>query len=135
MSLKLRRKYYQDFKRNAVLLCAEPGRSVTQVAESLGINKDLLYRWRREYHRAKGQYVFPGNGVEALTPDQKRIRELEKKLRDTEMERSILKKPWASSAGHRNEVSIHERSPLRIYDEEDVPGIKNIHERFLPLGE
>ncbi len=92
MSSQPRRKYDQDFKRNAVLLCAEPGRSVTQVAENLGINKDLLYRWRREYHKANGQYVFPGNGVEALTPDQKRIRELEKKLKDTKMERDILKK-------------------------------------------
>ncbi|MCP4346494.1 MAG: transposase [Desulfobacterales bacterium] len=55
MSSKPRRKYDSDFKRNAVLLCAEPGRSVTQVAESLGINKDLLYRWWREYHRANGQ--------------------------------------------------------------------------------
>ena len=95
MSSKPRRKFDQDFKRNAVLLCSEPGRSVTGVAENLGIGKDLLYRWRREYHRASGQYVFPGNGVEALTPNQKRIRELEKKLRDTEMERDILKKAMA----------------------------------------
>ncbi len=95
MSLKTRRKYDQDFKRNAVLLCAEPGRSVAEVADNLGIKKDLLYRWRREYHMANGQYVFPGNGVEALTPDRKRIRELEKKLRDTEMERDILKKATA----------------------------------------
>ncbi len=95
MNLKPRRKYDQDFKRNAVLLCAEPGRTVLEVAENLGINKDVLYRWRREYHRANGQYVFPGNGVEALTPEQKRIRELEKKLRDTEMERDILKKAMA----------------------------------------
>ncbi len=84
MSLKPRRKYDQDFKRNAVLLCSEPGRSVAEVAENLGIKKDLLYRWRREYHLANGQYVFPGNGVEALHPDQKQIRELEKKLIDTE---------------------------------------------------
>ncbi len=79
-----RRKFDQDFKTNAVLLCTEPGRSVVEVAKNLGIGKDLLYRWRREYHRANGQYVFPGNGVEALTPDQKRIRELEKKLRGIE---------------------------------------------------
>ena len=72
MNSKPRRKYDQDFKRNAVLLCSEPGKSVTQVAENLGITKDLLYRWRREYHRTHGQYVFPGNGIEALTPDQKR---------------------------------------------------------------
>lgn len=95
MSSEPRRKFDQDFKRNAVLLCAEPGRSVVEVASNLGIGKDLLYRWRREYHRANGQYVFPGNGVEALNPDQKRIRELEKKLRDTEMERDILKKATA----------------------------------------
>jgi len=95
MNSEPRRKFDQDFKRNAVLLCAEPGRSVVDVAENLGINKDLLYRWRREYHMANGQYVFPGNGIEALTPDQKRIRELEKKLRDTEMERDILKKAMA----------------------------------------
>ncbi|MCP4718279.1 MAG: transposase [Desulfobacteraceae bacterium] len=95
MNLKPRRKYDRDFKRNAVLLCSEPGKSVTQVAENLDITKDLLYRWRREYHRANGQYVFPGNGIEALTPDQKRIRELEKKLKDTEMKRNILKKAMA----------------------------------------
>ena len=76
-------------KRNAVLLCAEPGCTVVDAAENLGINKDLLYRWRREYHRANGQYVFPGNGLEALTPNQKRIRELEKKLRDTEDEEDV----------------------------------------------
>ena len=43
-----RRKYDQDFKRNAVLLCSESGRTVKKVAENLGIAKDLLYRWRRE---------------------------------------------------------------------------------------
>ncbi len=99
MSSQPRRKFDQDFKKNAVLLCAESGRSVVEVAKNLGIGKDLLYRWRREYHRANGQYVFPGNGVEALNTDQKRIWELEKKLRDTEMERDILKKAMAILTG------------------------------------
>jgi transposase-like protein len=92
MSVQKRRKFDRDFKRNAVLLTSEPGRTVSSVAENLGINKDLLYRWRREYHKGNGKYSFPGNGREALTPDQERIRELEKKLKDTEMERDILKK-------------------------------------------
>ncbi len=47
-----RKKYDQDFKRNAVLLYPEPGRTVTEVAENLGIAKEILYRWRREYHMA-----------------------------------------------------------------------------------
>jgi len=90
-----RRKYDRDFKRNAVLLCSEPGRTVKKVAENLGVAKDLLYRWRREYHLSNGKPAFTGNGVEALTEEQKRIRKLEKKLRETEMERDILKKAMA----------------------------------------
>jgi len=93
--MNTRRKYDRDFKRNTVLLCAEPGRTVAEVAENLGISKDLLYRWRREYHLSNGKLAFPGNGNEALTEEQKRIRELEKELRETQMERDILKKAMA----------------------------------------
>ncbi len=94
MSVQERRKYDLDFKRNAVQLTEEPGRTVTAVAENLGIGKDLIYRWRRE-HRSSQELAFPGNGREALTSQQQKIRELEKKLKDTEMERDILKKAMA----------------------------------------
>jgi len=94
MSVQQRRKYDSDFNRNAVQLTEEPGRTVTDVAENLGIAKDLLYRWRRE-HRARQGFAFPGNGREALTFQQQKIRELEKKLKDTAMERDILKKAMA----------------------------------------
>jgi transposase/putative transposase len=44
MSVQERRKYDADFKRNAVQLAEEPGRTVVDVAENLGIAADLLYR-------------------------------------------------------------------------------------------
>ncbi|MCK5195527.1 MAG: transposase [Desulfobulbaceae bacterium] len=44
MSGQDRRKYDLYFKRNAVLLTSKLGRTVSDVAENLGINKDLLYR-------------------------------------------------------------------------------------------
>lgn len=94
MSGQERRKYDSDFKRNAVRLAEEPGRTVAGVAENLGIAADLLYRWRREQRKKEG-YAFPGHGREALTLQEQKIRELEKKLRDTEMERDILKKAMA----------------------------------------
>ena len=94
MSVQQNRQYDPEFKKNAVLLTEEPDRSVRDVAESLGISVDLLYQWRRQY-RNQGAIAFPGQGNLALTPDQKRIRELEKKLKDTEMEREILKKAMA----------------------------------------
>ncbi len=91
MSSRKRRKYDADFKRNAVNLSNDPTRSVTEVAANLGIDVQLLYKWRKQ-QSLQGEIAFPGNGVEALTEDQKRIKELEKKLRDAEMERDILKK-------------------------------------------
>jgi transposase-like protein len=89
-----RRRYDSDFKRNAAQLTEEPGRSVKDVADNLGISKDLLYKWRREL-QAKEKFAFPGNGREALTEQDKKIRDLEKRLKDAEMERDILKKAVA----------------------------------------
>ncbi|PQP35450.1 hypothetical protein C6A37_02475 [Desulfobacteraceae bacterium SEEP-SAG9] len=94
MSVQRRRKYDPDFKRNAVRLTEEPGRTVASLAENLGIAKDLPYRWRRE-QRTKKELAFPGQGREALTFQQQEIRELESKLKDVEMERDILKKAMA----------------------------------------
>ena len=94
MSVQDRRKYDSDFKRNAVLLSEQPGRTVSEVAENLGVSKDLIYRWRRQM-REQGEIAFPGHGKMALTPEQQKIRELEKKLKDVEMERDILKKAMA----------------------------------------
>ena len=94
MSAHQRRKYDPEFKRNAVLLTEDPDRSVSEVAESLGISADLLYQWRKRY-RQRGGMAFPGNGKVALTPEQQRIQELEKRLKDAEMERDILKKAMA----------------------------------------
>ena len=91
---KTRKKYDTEFKRNAVLLTREEGRTVKDVAENLGLSADLLYQWRKRMSDL-GEIAFPGNGVPALTPEQKRIRELEKQLKDTEMERDILKKAMA----------------------------------------
>ena len=67
MSVQQRRKYDPGFKRNAVLLSEKPEKTVTEIADNLGISRDLLYRWRREY-RAKAGCFFPGNGRESLVP-------------------------------------------------------------------
>jgi transposase len=69
----------------------EEGRSVAEVAENLGISKDLIYRWRREY-RSRESLAFPGHKRESLSQQERRIRDLEKDLQDTRMERDILKK-------------------------------------------
>ena len=44
---KTRRKYTEDFKRDAVALVTEQGYKVSEAARSLGINDNLLRRWRQ----------------------------------------------------------------------------------------
>ncbi len=89
-----RRSYSKEFKREAVELSQHPDRQVKQVAEELGINRNLLTRWRSEF-RESGELAFPGQGKEALTPEEKEIRRLKKELRIAREERDILKKATA----------------------------------------
>jgi transposase-like protein len=44
MSVQQRRKYDPGVKKQAVLLIAEPGRSLKEVADNLGFCSDLIYR-------------------------------------------------------------------------------------------
>lgn len=88
-----RKKHDAAFKRQAVELC-EGRKNISQLARELGVQPQQLYRWRKEYDKL-GEGSFPGNGNLKLTPEQEKIHELEKKLRDIELEHSILKKAVA----------------------------------------
>ena len=45
----VRRKYDEDFKKNAVKLSFASSKSVARVARDLGISDAMLYRWRQKY--------------------------------------------------------------------------------------
>jgi len=68
-------------------------KSATEIARDLGIRVELLYRWKREYQNNRA-HSFPGAG-HMRDPEQEKLRNLEKKLRDVKMERDILKKALA----------------------------------------
>lgn len=56
-----RRKYSEEFKREAVELTRQPGASVSQVARDIGVGANLLFRWRRKLEAE--DKAFPGSGV------------------------------------------------------------------------
>ena len=85
-----RMHFDKAFKDNAVKLSLER-KNVSELAQELGIEPFLLYRWRKEFHE-KGDLCFPGNGIQSLSEESKRIADLEKRLNDAEIERDILKK-------------------------------------------
>ena len=45
----IRRKYDEDFKKNAVKLSYASNKSVVEVARDLGISNGMRYRWRQKY--------------------------------------------------------------------------------------
>ena len=60
-TVKSPNKYDRQFKIDAVNLVVNGERSVKEVAESLGMAPDVLYRWIRTLNKEQKE-AFPGNG-------------------------------------------------------------------------
>ena len=83
---KIRRQYHEEFKRETVALIESSGKPVAQIARELGINDNVLYRWRRQF----GQTASPnGHNLAALEAEVKHLRRENAILRQ---EREVLKK-------------------------------------------
>jgi transposase-like protein len=85
----IRVKYDRDFKLKAVLLSYENG-SLAQTARDLQIGKNLLFLWRKEFKKY-GTGCFPGYGNLTLTSEEKKIYNLEKKIKETDLKFEIIK--------------------------------------------
>lgn len=87
-----RRQYSREFKVQAVRMVTEQGLSVGEVARDLGLNPNVLHKWKRKLTQEGGQ-AFPGNG--RLSFEEEEIRKLREQVRQLRMERDILKKATA----------------------------------------
>ncbi|MDO8317436.1 MAG: transposase [Flavobacterium sp.] len=87
---QVRKIYDKAFKEKAVQLSYDRI-NVSELARELGVTAPQLYKWRKEFEEF-GEGSFPGKGNLKLTPEQEKIHELEKRLKDAELERDILKK-------------------------------------------
>ena len=87
---QMRKKFDKEFKKKAVELSYARG-SASEIAEELGIDRALLYRWRKEF-KQYNENSFPGHGNPKMTDLERENARLQKELRDTRMERDILKK-------------------------------------------
>ena len=81
-----RRSFSPEYKREAVRLADDLG-NTSQAARDLGINSNLIHRWRRQL-RADGGRAFPGNG----NPRDEEVARLKRELRRAKEENEILKK-------------------------------------------
>ena len=96
---KSRRKYSPEFKLEAVKQIVEHGRSVSEVADSLGVNRNMLTRWKSQL-LAEGALAFPGQGRQ--TEIEEENRRLRRELAIARQERDILKKAAAYFANDKS---------------------------------
>src|SRR5947208_15251119 len=97
-TIRVRRTFTPQFKKDAVHLVVEEGKSLTEVATHLGIARSLLQRWREQLTDTPTE-AFPGRGRRA--PQARRGRELEQKLRGVAQVRALLQQSLASFPNDR----------------------------------
>ncbi len=85
-----RRKFSDEYKREAVRLVTQPGITKSQVGRELGINANLLSRWCRDF-AANGAAAFPGPGK----PRDEEMAALKRELARVKKERDFLQEAAA----------------------------------------
>lgn len=92
MESKRKRKYEPTFKREAVRLAEESGKTDRQVERELGLYQGAIGQWRKELEKDP-EHAFPGTG--RLKPLEEENRRLRRELAGVREERDILKKAIA----------------------------------------
>ena len=85
-----RRKFSDEYKREAVRLATQPGITKSQVGRELGINANMLSRWCRDF-AANGAAAFPGPGK----PRDEEMAALKRELARVKKERDFLQEAAA----------------------------------------
>jgi transposase len=84
------KRYSPEFKEQAARKVVDNSLPIAQVARELGINDTTLGFWVKAYRKK-----LAGQPLPADMPDQERMRELERRNRELEMENAFLKKAAA----------------------------------------
>lgn len=92
-----RRQFTKEFKEEAVRLSREDGRTLREVASSLGISQSVLVKWRGQLE-SEGQEAFRGNGNR--TALEQELWDAKREIRQLRQEQEILKKAAAYFAKH-----------------------------------
>jgi transposase len=84
------RKFSPEFREEAARMVVETSRPIVDVARELGINETSLGNWVRAYRQKHA-----GDEPPLQLSERARLRELERRNRELEMENTFLKKAAA----------------------------------------
>ena len=84
------KKYTPEFRAEAAKLVVEGSRSIADVAREIGVSETTLGNWTRTYREAHAE-----DEPELQLSERAKLRELERRNRELEMENAFLKKAAA----------------------------------------
>lgn len=84
------RKYTPEFREEAAKMVVDGSRAIARVANELGLKETTLGNWVRAYRE-----THAGDEPPLQLSERARLRELERKNRELEMENAFLKKAAA----------------------------------------
>jgi transposase len=85
MEKKKRRQFRDEYKQDVIRMLEEEQMPISDLARDMDLRVDLLYSWKRKYGNLNNRSV-------AKDESAAQLRKLQKRLRDVEEERDILKK-------------------------------------------
>ena len=91
MPVHTRRRYTEEYKREAVRLVRESAHPVAQVARDLGIPDNVLYRWRVQHQQAKAH----GTTRATQRAEAEELTRVKRELARVTQERDFLKRAAA----------------------------------------
>ena len=99
MTKRTRPTYSPEFRLEAAQLVVGQGYSVREAATAMNVSQSAMDKWVRQL---KSERLGKSPKATPMTPEQLRIRELEKKLLRIEEENTILKKATVDSSNQCN---------------------------------
>ena len=103
MTKRIRPNFTPEFRLKSVQLVLDQGYSIKEAAEAMNVGKLTMDKWVRQLKDERGGITPKAT---PMTPDQLKIRELEKKIKRIEMEKEILKKATALLASDSFKTSF-----------------------------
>ncbi len=92
MTRKGRSNFSPEFKLESAQLVVDQHYSIRQAADAVNVSASSMEKWVKQLREERnGTSMMPN----ALTPDQRKIQELKKRIKRIEMEKEILKKATA----------------------------------------
>lgn len=95
MARKKTKSYSEEYRRQAVSLADQPGKTAREVAGDLGIHVNQIYNWRTQFNKLSKKQFRTLQGVDYSKEEEAEIKRLKHEVAQLKEENDLLKKVTA----------------------------------------